>query len=95
MAELEIGVIAPWQGGAAEFEVRAFANDINGEDPVTGSLNGGLARWLIPAGLAPSRYVVAQGTALGREGRVHVEYDGADFWIGGDSVEVISGQLTL
>ncbi len=95
MGKLDIGVVAPSPGGPADFEVRGFANDVGGEDPVTGSLNGGLARWLITAGLAPARYVAAQGTALGREGRVFVEHDGQDFWIGGDSVEVISGALAL
>ena len=48
------------------------------EDPVTGSLNAGLAQWLIGAGLAPARYVAAQGTALGRAGRVHVEQRDGD-----------------
>ncbi len=95
MGALEIGVVAPSPGGPADFEVRGFTNDVGGEDPVTGSLNGGLARWLITAGLAPARYVAAQGTALGREGRVFVEHDGQDFWIGGESAEVISGTLTL
>ena len=75
--------------------MRGFVNDVGGEDPVTGSLNAGLARWLIGAGIAPSRYVAAQGTVLGRAGRVHVDHDGQDFWIGGESVEVISGTLVL
>ena len=35
------------------------------EDPVTGSLNAGLAQWLIGAGIAPPRYVASQGTVLG------------------------------
>ena len=95
MGDLEIGVVAPSPGGAADFEVRGFANDVGGEDPVTGSLNAGLARWLITAGLASARYVAAQGTALGREGRVFVDHDGQDFWIGGESVEVICGSLAL
>jgi SNF2 family DNA or RNA helicase len=42
-----------------------------------------------------NHYVAAQGTALGREGRVFVAHDGRDFWIGGESVAVISGTLTL
>jgi predicted PhzF superfamily epimerase YddE/YHI9 len=92
---MELGVVAPWPGGAADFEVRAFAPDIATEDPVTGSLNAGLARWLIGAGLAPPRYVAAQGTCLGREGRVHVTQEGADFWIGGACVTCIEGRLTL
>ncbi|HEY5518854.1 MAG TPA: PhzF family phenazine biosynthesis protein, partial [Cellulomonas sp.] len=65
------------------------------EDPVTGSLNAGLARWLIPAGVLPARYTVAQGAALRRDGRVHVEQVGADIWIGGDTVTCISGTVTL
>lgn len=95
LGDLELGVVAPAPTGPANFEVRGFVNDVGGEDPVTGSLNGGLARWLIPAGMAPARYVAAQGTALGRAGRVFVEHDGRNFWIGGETVEVISGTLTL
>jgi PhzF family phenazine biosynthesis protein len=95
-ANLEIGAIAPWPGGGADFEVRGFAPELGvGEDPVTGSLNAGLARWLIPAGLAPEAYTVSQGTVLGREGRIHVARDGADFWIGGESVTVITGAARL
>lgn len=107
LAGLDIGVVGP-RGkvgvlGAREaddeckFEVRAFFPGNNGmcEDPVTGSLNAALAQWLIGAGLAPSKYIAAQGTALARAGRVHVEQDGADIWIGGDSVTCIDGSVTL
>ena len=78
-------------------EVRAFAAPIGvPEDPVTGSLNASLAQWLIEAGELPPRYVAAQGTALGRAGRVHVERDAeGQVWIGGDCVGVIQGQVTL
>jgi predicted PhzF superfamily epimerase YddE/YHI9 len=65
------------------------------EDPVTGSLNAGLAQWLIGAGLAPARYVASQGAALGRAGLVYVEQAGEDIWIGGDTVTRISGTVTL
>ena len=97
MAELNIGVAAPWPNGPAAFEVRGFAPaaGIN-EDPVTGSLNAGLAQWFFAAGLAPAEdYIVAQGTALGRAGRVHIARHGADIWIGGDTTPVIAGTLTL
>ena len=78
-------------------EVRAFAAPVGvPEDPVTGSLNASLAQWLIEAGELPLRYIAAQGTALGRAGRVHVERDAAgQVWIGGDCVAVIQGQVTL
>lgn len=45
-----------------------------GEDPVTGSLHTGVAQWLNPAGLAPTSYVVSQGTVLHRRGRLHVRH---------------------
>jgi predicted PhzF superfamily epimerase YddE/YHI9 len=80
-----------------QFEVRAFFPGNNGmaEDPVTGSLNAAIAQWLIGAGLAPSRYVAAQGTALARAGRVHVEQDVDVIWIGGASVTCIDGKVAL
>jgi PhzF family phenazine biosynthesis protein len=79
------------------FEVRAFFPGANGlaEDPVTGSHNAALAQWLIAAGLAPPTYVARQGTALGRDGRVHVEQDGQDIWIGGGVVTCIDGGVVL
>ncbi len=96
MRGLELGVVAPWQGGDAQFEVRAFVPSLGvPEDPVTGSLNAGLAQWLIGAGLAPERYVASQGTALGRSGQVFVEKRSDTVWIGGDSVVVVSGQVNL
>ncbi len=98
LAGLDIGVVGPNAAGdECAFEVRAFFPGNNGlcEDPVTGSLNAALAQWLIGAGVAPSRYVAAQGTALGRAGRIHVEQIGDDIWIGGDSVTCIDGHVTL
>lgn len=108
LAGLDIGVVGPRgkvgvvgareDGDACAFEVRAFFPHNNGmaEDPVTGSLNAALAQWLIGAGIAPSRYVAAQGTALGRAGRVHVQRDAAgETWIGGASVTCIEGQVRL
>jgi predicted PhzF superfamily epimerase YddE/YHI9 len=84
-------------GSDTQFEVRAFFPGNNGlcEDPVTGSLNAGIAQWLIGAGIAPTRYIAAQGAAMARAGRVHVEQDGADIWIGGASVTCIDGKVTL
>ena len=98
LAGLDIGVVGAHSSGDAQFEVRAFFPGNNGltEDPVTGSLNAALAQWLIGAGLAPERYVAAQGTALQREGRVHIERDaGVAVWVGGASVTCIDGVVTL
>jgi PhzF family phenazine biosynthesis protein len=103
MAGLELGVVGPHKVGVVasradepRFEVRAFiSGDGVPEDPVTGSLNAGLAQWLIGAGLAPDAYVVAQGTTLGRAGRVHVQREGDVIWIGGDVTPVVQGQVKL
>lgn len=80
-----------------DFEVRAFFPGVSGlaEDPVTGSLNAGIAAWLIGAGLAPANYVARQGTALARDGRVYVSKKGDDFWIGGGSVTCVQGTVRL
>lgn len=92
-----IGLVAPWPGGDAGFEVRAFFPGHGGlaEDPVTGSLQAGLAQWLIPAGLAPERYTASQGTVLGRAGRVHIARDADTVWVAGDSVTCIEGLVRL
>ncbi|WP_297494055.1 hypothetical protein [Acidocella sp.] len=37
----------------------------------------------------------AQGTCLGREGRIHVEHEAGAFWIGGDCITLVEGTLTL
>ena len=100
LAGLNIGVVAPWNdpppGEAARFEVRAFpVEHAIGEDPVTGSLNAGLAQWMMAAGLAPDRYVASQGTVLGRAGRVHVERDGETIWVGGACATRIAGMVAF
>ena len=80
-----------------DLEVRAFAASIGiNEDPVTGSLNAGLAQWLIAEGHAPERYVASQGVCLGRAGQVHIERDASgQIWVGGESVTCIDGTVTL
>ncbi len=97
MRDLKLGVVGPQPAGSdTQFEVRAFVPGLGvPEDPVTGSLNAGLAQWLIGAGLAPDAYVAAQGAALGRAGRVHVRRDGADVWIGGAVCQLVSGMVNL
>ena len=107
LAGLDIGVVGPRGkvgviGAQADqndtqFEIRAFFPGNNGmtEDPVTGSLNAGMAQWLIGLGLAPPNYIAAQGTALGRAGRVHVSSVGGDIWIGGASVTCVDGMVQL
>ena len=95
--ELEIGVVGLHAPGAsdADVEVRAFVPTLGiGEDPVTGSLNAGVAQWLAGDRL-PTSYVASQGTALGRRGRVHVSVEGDDLWVGGDTLLTIAGEVAL
>ena len=97
MRGLKLGVVGPQPAGSdTQFEVRAFVPGLGvPEDPVTGSLNAGLAQWLIGAGLAPDAYVAAQGAALGRAGRVFVQRQGTDIWVGGAVCAMVSGTLRL
>lgn len=96
MGRLKLGVVAVDDDGETAAEVRAFVPGIGvAEDPVTGSLNAGLALWLIGSGVLPGRYVAAQGTALGRAGRVHVERDGDTVWIGGEVAPCIEGRVAF
>jgi PhzF family phenazine biosynthesis protein len=92
-----IGVIGPYPSGSeVDFEVRAFT-PLEGqrEDPVTGSLNAALGQWLIGTGRAPSSYVAAQGTALGRRGRVYVSEVDDEVWTGGHTVTGVTGTVHL
>lgn len=100
LGAMDLGVIGPWRGaqpGDPAFEVRAFFPGNSGltEDPVTGSLNAAIGQWLIGAGLAPSEYVAAQGTAMGRAGHVYISQAGADLWVGGYAVTCIDGHATI
>jgi PhzF family phenazine biosynthesis protein len=90
-----VGVIGPYPPHSeVNFEVRAFvAAPGRGEDPVTGSLNAALGQWLIGTQRAPGSYVAAQGTAIGRRGRIYVTQIGNDIWIGGDTVTGVTGMV--
>jgi len=96
LTPLNLGVVGPHgQGHDAQFEVRALIGSGGYEDPVTGSLNASLAQWLIGAGLAKPSYVAAQGACLKRDGRVYLEKDGEDVWVGGEVVSVVRGKVEL
>jgi PhzF family phenazine biosynthesis protein len=93
---LDIGVVGPYPAGSeCAVEVRAFCPSIGiVEDPVTGSLNASIGQWLAGDRL-PSSYVAAQGTALGRAGRVHVDKVDGTVWVGGDAATTIKGTVGL
>jgi PhzF family phenazine biosynthesis protein len=96
---IEIGVVgAHAPGGDADYEIRALFSDPYGaiiEDPVTGSLNASVAQWLFASGARTTGYVAAQGTRLGREGRVYIDRDASgQVWVGGAARTLFSGALT-
>jgi predicted PhzF superfamily epimerase YddE/YHI9 len=81
-----------------DLEVRFFFDrgDGVGEDPITGSFNASLAQWLIAEGHVPSTYLAAQGTCIGREGRVHIQQDAAgQVWVGGETSTCVDGKVRL
>jgi len=91
---LKLGVVAPGKpADETQFELRAFVSSLRVEDPVTGSLNASVAQWLIGAGVAPPTYIAAQGTAMGRRGRIHVSSEGDTIWIGGTTKTIVSGTV--
>ncbi|GAA1176354.1 PhzF family phenazine biosynthesis protein [Nesterenkonia xinjiangensis] len=96
--DLKVGVVAPAADGDADVEVRAFfsAGRALPEDPVTGSLNASVAQWLTETGRLTAPYVAAQGTAMGRRGRVHVDADSdGTLWIGGEAKVAVRGSLEI
>lgn len=100
LGEWKVGVVGAHPAGADEsFEVRAFFTKGGqvAEDPVTGSLNASLAQWMLGDGLAVAPYRVRQGTAMGRRGIVEIDQPEADgdVWIGGATVTLIEGTVTL
>ena len=97
--DFDHGVVGPYPAGSpAAFEVRAFfpKEGRTAEDPVTGSLNGALAQWLVRTGRATLPYVASQGGALGRAGRVHLSAgdDGA-VWVAGATRTCVTGEVEL
>ena len=98
VADMKIGVFGRYPNAApADIEVRGFIPAVGvSEDPVTGSLNAGLAVWLRSIESVPEHYVASQGTVLGRSGRVYVDDEGAaGIWVGGTSRTIIDGTVRL
>ena len=87
---LDLGVVGV---AGEEVELRAFfpRGGATAEDPVTGSLNAGVARWLVDSGRVTLPYVAAQTT-----GRVHVSQDDeGTIWIGGGTITCVAGELLV
>jgi PhzF family phenazine biosynthesis protein len=86
------------EGAEAAIELRAFfpINGVTAEDPVTGSLNASVAQWLIGSGRLDAPYVATQGSAIGRNGRIHVsQSEDGTTWVGGRATTVVGGTAWL
>jgi PhzF family phenazine biosynthesis protein len=80
-----------------DYEVRMLAPSSGmSEDPITGSLNSAIAHWLQSQGRLSNDLVIAQGTNIGRKGRVYIrpQSDGS-VQIGGHTHVLIEGRLEL
>jgi len=93
-----IGLFAPHAvGNECDYEVRMLAPSSGmSEDPITGSLNAAIAKWMQTNNRLQKPYLVAQGTSIGRLGRVTVKgsSDGVA-WIGGQVHIVIQGHVNI
>lgn len=96
LSPLNLGVVAPHEDGhESQIEVRAFVGGGGYEDPVTGSLNASIAQWLIKSGIISTPYVSSQGTVLKRTGRINVNQAEDQIWIGGETIKVIKGEISV
>lgn len=103
LAKLGLGVtvFSLTHGEEAAVHVRSFAPAAGiPEDPVCGSGNATVAAYLVETGMLKDigdEYAASQGTEMGRDGRVHVRVSGNGrvIEIGGSSVTVIEGQISL
>ena len=103
LAKLGLGVtvFSLTHGEEAAVHVRSFAPAAGIlEDPVCGSGNATVAAYLVETGMLKDigdEYAASQGTEMGRDGRVHVRVSGNGrvIEIGGNSVTVIEGQISL
>jgi PhzF family phenazine biosynthesis protein len=96
---LGVGLIGPHsQGSDCAFEARMLAPSSGmSEDPITGSLNAAIACWMYSAGHWHEPVIIAQGTRIGRHGRLFIRQDSATnaVWVGGETCILIEGTLTL
>ena len=92
-----IGLLGPHaHGSGIDVEVRMLAPSSGmSEDPITGSLNAALAQWMHAEGRLTGPMTVAQGTAIGRVGRVQVRPEAGRIWIGGQTHVLIDGVVDL
>jgi PhzF family phenazine biosynthesis protein len=94
-----IGLIGAHPRGAqCDYEVRMLAPSSGmSEDPITGSLNSAIAHWMQAEGRLRGPITIAQGTAIGRQGRVSIRpgKDKSGILVGGQTHILIRGTVAL
>ncbi|MDA9990287.1 PhzF family phenazine biosynthesis protein [Paracoccaceae bacterium] len=82
-----------------DYEVRMLeASDGMTEDPITGSLNAALAKWLFSQHRIKSSLIMSQGQKIGRQGRVYIDVLDAEkgaIKIGGEVNILIEGHVLI
>lgn len=53
-------------------------------------MNAAAAEWLIATDRIGAPYIAAQGGAIGRRGRVHIDTDADQIWVGGRADVIIT-----
>lgn len=93
-----IGLLGKANGDTnVDYEVRMLAPSSGmSEDPITGSLNAAIAKWLLSINRLTENIIVSQGTSIQREGRVSIRPDkNGTVWIGGDVHMIVEGVARL
>lgn len=87
------------QSSRADISARMFGGLAVGieEDPATGIAAGPLAAYLHRARRLPKHRekVINQGHAMGRSSYLHIRTDGTHVFVGGQVMQVASGELTI
>ena len=68
------------------------------EDPITGSLNAALAKWLFSQDRLKTSLTIAQGQKIGRQGRVYIDLldaEKGEIKIGGEVQILIEGHVLI
>ncbi len=89
-----VGLVAFTGQQSPHISLRAFSAS-GFEDPVTGSLNAGVAQWLRDTGRVSGRWVASQGEAVGRAGRVYLQTNADALWVGGAVQQLVQGTVAL
>jgi len=98
--ELDIGVKDQGNDHTnCDYEVRMLAPSSGmSEDPITGSLNAALAKWLHAKGRLKQSLSIAQGTLINRHGRVYITPDPSTpnaVRIGGHTHLLVEGTINI